>query len=181
MCGSVFFRNCFSNIFFLNKSNVRTASEIVSTTVSNKDSDTKLVKSFLKFKILAHNLSTLIKTQMMVYFKFWQSGKGESINRFLYTRSLVVSDLHSKTKSSGSSSAMCRGGPTAVIARLICMCLWSGWKWQRGVKVITSPFPCCPVNCECWWKTTQIEKQAFFVGGLSVKIAANYGDCSYQL
>ena len=57
MCGSVFFRNCFSNIFFLNKSNVRTASEIVSTTVSNKDSDTKLVKSFFKIQ----NISSQFK------------------------------------------------------------------------------------------------------------------------
>ena len=102
------------------------------------------LKVFLKFKILDHNFSTLIKTQMIVYFEFWQSFKDESINRFLYARSLVVSDLRSETKSSGSSSAMSRGGLFAVIAQLICMCLWNRWKWQSGVKVITSSSPPVP-------------------------------------
>ena len=30
--------------------------------------------------------------------------------------------------------AMCRGELSAAIARLMSKCLWSGWKWQRGVK-----------------------------------------------
>ena len=42
-------------------------------------------------------------------------------------------------------------------------CLWSGWKWSRGVKEITSLFTCCPVNQECLWKKTQIEKINLFV------------------
>ena len=37
-------------------------------------------------------------------------------------------------------------------------CPWSGWKWLRGIKEIASPFPCCLVNRECWWKKTKIQK-----------------------
>ena len=40
---------------------------------------------------------------------------------------------------------MCRGGLSAVIARLIFECVLSGGKQQRGVK--------------CLWKKTQIEKK----------------------
>ena len=54
---------------------------------------------------------------------------------------------------------MCRGELSAVIAWLMSKCLWSEWKWYRGLKEIVSPFPCCPVNRECSWKKTQIEKK----------------------
>ena len=46
----------------------------------------------------------------------------------------------------------------AVIARLMSRCLWSRWKWWRGVKKIPSPFFCCPVNSSYSWKKTLIEK-----------------------
>ena len=49
----------------------------------------------------------------------------------------------------GKNLAMCWGELSAVIAWLTSKCLWSGWKWSRGVKEIASRFPCCPVNvCE---------------------------------
>ena len=38
-------------------------------------------------------------------------------------------------------------------------CLWSWWKWLRGIKELASPFSCCSVNRECPWKKTQIEKK----------------------
>ena len=38
-------------------------------------------------------------------------------------------------------------------------CPRCGWKWQRGVKQIPTPFPYCPANRECSWKKTQIEKK----------------------
>ena len=38
-------------------------------------------------------------------------------------------------------------------------CLWSGWKWYRGVNEIPYYFPYSPVNRECSWKKTQTEKQ----------------------
>ena len=56
--------------------------------------------------------------------------------------------------------AMCRGDVFAVIARLMPKSLRSGWKWQRRVKDIDFPFPCCPVNRECSQKKTQIEKNS---------------------
>ena len=40
------------------------------------------------------------------------------------------------------------GELAAVIAQLLSKCVENGWKWQRGVKEIAFPFPCCPVNCE---------------------------------
>ena len=43
---------------------------------------------------------------------------------------------------------MCRGELPAVTARLMSKCLWSGWKWYRGLKEIASLFPYCPVNHE---------------------------------
>ena len=67
----------------------------------------------------------------------------------------VVSELRSKTKGSRFEwrlLAMCRGEPSAVIARLMSKSPWSGRKWQRGVKEAASPFPWCPVNRECLWK-----------------------------
>ena len=62
-----------------------------------------------------------------------------------------------KPKVLGSSPAavMCRGELSAVIAQLMSKCVWSGWKWSRGIKEIASPFPCCPVNHECSWKKSQ--------------------------
>ena len=53
------------------------------------------------------------------------------------------------------------------------MYLWSGWKWQRGVKEITSALPCCPVNCDNSWKEIQIEKSASF------KNIGNFNDPRY--
>ena len=53
---------------------------------------------------------------------------------------------------------MCKDELSAVIARLMSKCLWSRWKLQKGVKEISSPFPCYPVNRECSWKKTQIKK-----------------------
>ena len=38
-------------------------------------------------------------------------------------------------------------------------CLWSGWKWYRGLREIASLFPYCPMNRECSWKKTQLEKK----------------------
>ena len=32
----------------------------------------------------------------------------------------------------------------------------SGWKWQRRVKEIASPFPRCPVSRECSWQKSQV-------------------------
>ena len=55
---------------------------------------------------------------------------------------------------------MCRGELSAVIARLTSKCLGSGLKWWKGVKEISPPFPCCPVNREYLWKKTQIEKKS---------------------
>ena len=55
--------------------------------------------------------------------------------------------------------AMYRGKLSAVIAPLMPKCLWSKWKWWRGLKKIVSPFPCCLVNRECLWKKTHIEKK----------------------
>ena len=31
-----------------------------------------------------------------------------------------------------------------------------------NISEIASPFPCCPVNCKCFWKKTQIEKNTVF-------------------
>ena len=45
--------------------------------------------------------------------------------------------------------ALRRGELRAAITRLISKCPRIGWKWQRGVKQIPSPFPCYPANCEC--------------------------------
>ena len=39
-----------------------------------------------------------------------------------------------------------------IIARLISKCLWKRME-------IASCFFCCPVNCECSWKKTQVEKK----------------------
>ena len=39
-------------------------------------------------------------------------------------------------------------------------CPWSGWKWQRGITEIASPFACCTVNLECSWKKTKIQKNS---------------------
>ena len=36
---------------------------------------------------------------------------------------------------------MCRGELSAVIAQPMSKCLWSGWKWQWGVKKCPSPSP----------------------------------------
>ena len=48
-------------------------------------------------------------------------------------------------------------GPAASYVQrcqLMSKYLSSGWKWYRGLKEIVSPFPCCPMNCECSWKKT---------------------------
>ena len=37
--------------------------------------------------------------------------------------------------------------------------LWSGSKWQRGVKEIVTSFPCSPMNSESSWKKMQIKKK----------------------
>ena len=58
---------------------------------------------------------------------------------------------------------MCWGELSAVTPWLMSKFLWSRWKWQRGVKWIPSPFPCCPVNRECSWKKTQIEKKKNYI------------------
>ena len=50
-------------------------------------------------------------------------------------------------------------GKDAVISLVMSKCLWSGWKWYRGLKEIASPFPCCPVNRKCSKKKTKIEKK----------------------
>ena len=57
--------------------------------------------------------------------------------------------------------AMCIGELSAVIARLMSKRLWSGWKWQWGVKEMPSPFPCSLVIRERSWKKTQIEKKMY--------------------
>ena len=57
---------------------------------------------------------------------------------------------------------MCRGELSAVMARLMSKCLWSGWKWLRTLKEIASPFPCGPVNRKCSWKKTQIENKHIY-------------------
>ena len=54
---------------------------------------------------------------------------------------------------------MCRGELSAAIARLISKCRCSGWKWERGVNEMPSPFPWSPVIHECSWKKTQKEKK----------------------
>ena len=67
----------------------------------------------------------------------------------------MVSDLLSETKCFPvwvRLLDMCTGEFSALIARLMSECRWSGWTWLRGVKGIASSFPCCPVNCECSWK-----------------------------
>ena len=71
----------------------------------------------------------------------------------LRVRSLVVSDLRSVLASS-QLLAMSRGELSAVIVWLMSKCLWSGSKWYRRVKEVTSPFACCPVNRECSRKKT---------------------------
>ena len=56
---------------------------------------------------------------------------------------------------------MSRSELSAEITRLMFKCLWNGWKWYRVVKAIASSFPCYPVNRECWWKKTQIERRSW--------------------
>ena len=53
--------------------------------------------------------------------------------------------------------AVCRGELSAVIARLMSKCLWSGWKW--GIKEMPSAFPCSPLICQFSWKKTQIDRK----------------------
>ena len=53
--------------------------------------------------------------------------------------------------------AICRGELSAVIARLMSKCLWSGWKW--GIKEMPSAFPCSPLICQFSWKKTQIDRK----------------------
>ena len=56
-------------------------------------------------------------------------------------------------------------GSLQIVIWLMCQCLWSEWKWRRGVKN-GLPFPWCPANRECLWKKTQIEiKQEKILGG----------------
>ena len=50
--------------------------------------------------------------------------------------------------------------PFAVIVRLMSKRLWSGWEWYKGVKGMVFSLRCCPVNCECSWKKTQVEKKS---------------------
>ena len=57
---------------------------------------------------------------------------------FLIARSLMVSEYEFPVQV--QLLAMCRGEPSAVIARLLSKCLSSGWKWYWGVKEISSPF-----------------------------------------
>ena len=64
---------------------------------------------------------------------------------------------------------MCRGDLSAVITRLMSTCLWSGWKWSSGLKVIASPFPCCPVNCECLWKKIQTGNKKDYVRSVRIR------------
>ena len=90
--------------------------------------------------------------------------KLESIQYNLRACSLVVSDLRSETRNQRLPVrvrllVICRGEPSAVIAWLISKCLWSVWKWWRGVIEITFLYPCCPVNRECLWKKTQTNKK----------------------
>ena len=54
--------------------------------------------------------------------------------------SLVVSNLYSESKVRGLSPAS-SGELSAVIARLMSKCLWSGWKWHWGVKEMPSSPP----------------------------------------
>ena len=64
--------------------------------------------------------------------------------------------------------AMRRSKPPTAIARPMLKCRRGNgnggdeskgkwWKWWRRLKA--SPIPCCPVNHECSWKKTQIEKK----------------------
>ena len=49
----------------------------------------------------------------------------------------------------------------AVITQPMPKCLWNGWTLYRGDKEIVSPFAWCPVNRECLWKNTQINKKSW--------------------
>ena len=55
--------------------------------------------------------------------------------------------------------ATCRGELSVVTSRLMSGCLRSAWKWWKATAEIVFPVPCCPVNCECSWKKTLIEKK----------------------
>ena len=54
---------------------------------------------------------------------------------------------------------MCRGEHSAVITRLMPNCLWSEWEWLERNWRDSFPFPRCPVNRECSWDKTRIEKK----------------------
>ena len=55
--------------------------------------------------------------------------------------------------------AMCRRKLPAVFTRLMSKYLQSVSKWYRPIKETSFPLPCCPMNRQCSWNKTQIEKK----------------------
>ena len=55
--------------------------------------------------------------------------------------------------------AMHRGETSAAITRAMSKSLGSKWKWCKGYKEITSPYPCFSENCYYLWKKTQMQRR----------------------